>query len=134
MEEKRDKKKILTVLTVEDDAFLSSLVENNLLKAGYDVIATETGAEGLSHALTEHPDIILLDILLPDVGGLEVLRLLKNNDATKEIPVIIFSNFGGHDDVKNGLALGACEYLVKSAVLPSEVTEIIRQKLSDITE
>ena len=45
MEEKRDKKKILTVLTVEDDAFLSSLVENNLLKAGYDVIATETGAE-----------------------------------------------------------------------------------------
>jgi CheY-like chemotaxis protein len=125
-----DTKKILTVLTVEDDEFLSKLVSGRLLELGFAVIAVDSGNDGMSQARIEHPDLILLDIMLPDVNGFLVLETLKKDENTKHIPIIVLSNLGGQDDIEKGIALGASAYLVKSAVLPNEVAKVVQETIN----
>ena len=104
------------VLSIEDDAFLSSLVSSKLIDAGFSVITAGTGKEGIAKAGLEKPNLILLDIMLPDMGGFEILETLKGNPATKDIPVIILSNLGGREEIEKGVALGAASYLIKSNI------------------
>lgn len=129
-----DTKKILTVLTVEDDKFLSTLVSQRLIQLGFSVIAVENGNDGMSRARTDHPNIILLDILLPDVSGFAVLKSLKEDESTKNIPVIVLSNFAGQEDVEKGMSLGATAYIVKSSMLPNEVALFVQEKMNNIPE
>lgn len=119
------------ILAIEDDAFLSGLVGGKLSEAGFAVIAATTGKDGLAKIKTEHPDMILLDIMLPDMGGFEVLEKLKSDPETKHIPVIILSNLGGRDEIEKGVKLGAASYLIKSNILPHEVAEIVRGHLDE---
>jgi DNA-binding response OmpR family regulator len=118
------------VLSIEDDMFLSSLVSGKLIEAGFVVTAAGTGSDGLAKAKLEHPDLILLDLMLPDMGGFEILQTLKADAETKDIPVVILSNLGGRDDIEKGIELGAASYLVKSNVLPHEVAEMVTQMTS----
>ena len=118
------------VLSIEDDMFLSSLVSGKLIEAGFSVIAAGTGSDGLTKAKLEHPNLILLDLMLPDMGGFEILQMLKADNETKNIPVVILSNLGGRDDIEKGIELGAASYLVKSNVLPHEVAEMVTQMTS----
>lgn len=118
-----------TVLSIEDDAFLSSLVSGKLIESGFSVLTAGTGADGLAKARQEHPHLILLDIMLPDMGGFEILEQLKKDPATQDIPVIILSNLGGRDEIERGVSLGACSYLIKSNILPHEVAEMVQSQI-----
>jgi CheY-like chemotaxis protein len=102
------------VLAVEDDLFLKELLAGKLSDDEFNVSYASNGEEALSIAATEHPDVILLDILLPGMSGYEVLEKLKADENTKNIPVIILSNFGQPEDIEKGKSLGAADFLVKA--------------------
>lgn len=118
------------VLSIEDDAFLSSLVSGKLIEVGFSVITAATGKEGIAKATLEKPNLILLDVMLPDMGGFEILEKLKSDPITKDIPVIILSNLGGRDEIEKGVALGASSYLIKSNILPHEVAEMVQSQIN----
>ena len=124
-----DKK--IKILLIEDDSFLSGMYDTKLKLEGFDVFLAEDGAKGLESAVSQKPDIILLDIILPKMDGFTVLKHLRDNLETKKIPVILMTNLGQKEDVERGIALGAQDYLVKAHFMPSEVVEKIRQYLGD---
>lgn len=124
-----DKK--IKILLIEDDSFLSGMYDTKLKLEGFDVILAEDGAKGLELSVSQRPDIILLDIILPKMDGFTTLKHLKDNTETKKIPVILMTNLGQKEDVERGIALGAQDYLVKAHFMPSEVVEKIRQYLGD---
>ena len=102
------------VLLVEDDRFLRRACEASLRHRGFTVIAAADGEEGLRLARTEAPDLILLDLLMPKLSGLDVLRTLKAEPATRGIPVLVLSNSSRQQDVDEITRLGVVGYLVKA--------------------
>ncbi|MBU4347368.1 response regulator [Patescibacteria group bacterium] len=123
----QNKKKILLV---EDDSFLISMYTIKFELENFEVVAAEDGEKGLSLAAEEKPDIILLDILLPKMNGFEVLKELKNNKETNQIPVILLTNLSQKNEIEQGLALGAQDYLIKAHFMPSEVMDKIKKVLN----
>ena len=113
-----DKK--IKILLVEDDSFLSGMYDTKLKLEGFDVVLAEDGVKGLELAVSQNPDIILLDIILPKMDGFTALKHLKDNTETKKIPVILMTNLGQKEDVERGIALGAQDYLVKAHFMPSK--------------
>jgi two-component system, OmpR family, phosphate regulon response regulator PhoB len=109
------------ILIVEDDRDILELLHFNLAKAGYQTVLAENGEEALLLTQEHHPDLILLDLLLPGVNGLEVCRRLKRNPALHHIPIIMVTAKGEEMDRIVGLELGADDYIVK----PFAVREII---------
>jgi|AntRauTorckE6833_2_1112554.scaffolds.fasta_scaffold34795_2 CheY-like chemotaxis protein len=102
------------ILAVEDDLFLKELLAGKLSDDEFNVFYASNGDEALTIAATELPDVILLDILLPGMSGYDVLEKLKADENTKNIPVIILSNFGQPEDIEKGKRLGAVDFLVKA--------------------
>jgi DNA-binding response OmpR family regulator len=115
------------VLMIEDDIFLSELVLTKLSLEGCIPYSTPNGEEGLELAEQYHPHVIILDLMLPGIPGEEVLLKLKANENLKSIPVIVFSNKSEETDIKNNLANGAAEYLVKSATDLNELPSVIKR-------
>jgi diguanylate cyclase len=103
----------MKILVIEDSRLLRSAIERTLGRAGYEVVAVGDGHAGLSRAQEIHPDIILLDMMLPTMDGTGVLRHLKQDSATKSIPVIILSGLSQKNDAKLKKA-GASAYFEKS--------------------
>jgi len=101
------------VLVVEDDSDILNLLKYNLQSAGFDVLASDNGYDGLAVAKGKLPDLIVLDLMLPGLDGLEVCRELKRSAETKNIPVIILTARGDEIDRIVGLELGADDYVVK---------------------
>ncbi len=101
------------ILVVEDDKDLISLIKFNLKSAGFNVLLSPNGEDGLFTAKEEKPDLILLDWMLPILSGIEVLQRLKNNKDTKSIPVIFITAKGEENDKIRGLNSGADDYIVK---------------------
>ncbi len=101
---------VKTILVVEDDPDVADLLRLMLKRAGYEVLVTATGREALAMVHERHPDLITLDIWLPDINGFEVLEQLKSDPATRDIPVVILSVVSDQD---RGLRLGAAAYLTK---------------------
>jgi len=103
------------VLLVEDDKFLRRACEASLRQRGFDVVAATDGEEGLRLA-REQPrfDVVLLDLIMPKVPGIEVLRALKADPATASIPVVILSNSSREEDKHEAVRLGAVGYYVKA--------------------
>jgi len=122
-------KPIARILLVEDDFFLADIYQTKLSVENYDVLVGQDGLEGLTLAQEHIPDLILLDIMLPKMDGLEVLKKLKGDKRTKDIPVILLSNLGQEFVVKGGMNLGAVDYLLKSDLTPREVIEKIEHYL-----
>jgi len=103
------------VLLVEDDKFLRRACEASLRQKGFDVTTANDGEEGLRLAqASPYADVILLDLLMPKLPGIEVLRALKAQPETKEIPVLILSNSSREDDKQQAMQLGAAGYYVKA--------------------
>lgn len=102
-----------TILVIDDEKDILKLVQYNLEKEGYQVLQAKTGEEGLELARTGKPDLILLDLMLPGLDGLEVCRILKANDATRPIPVVMLTAKGSEVDQVVGLELGAVDYVTK---------------------
>lgn len=117
------------VLIVEDEIPLLDLYEKKFSSSGFKVVKADDGAKGVEVAQTEIPDIILLDLMLPVMNGFEVLKKLKSQDNTKEIPVVILSNYGEMPNITEGMLNGAAEYLIKVEHTPEEVVEVIRDVL-----
>ncbi len=110
-----------TVLVVEDEADMARVLEYNLQQEGYEVLVALRGDKGRAMARERLPDLILLDLMLPGVARLNVLRELKDRPETARIPVIIVSALGSEDDVVLGLNLGADDYVVK----PFRIRELL---------
>lgn len=113
------------VLIVEDDMALFNMYSIELKLKGYDVLNVNDGLQALSKAKEYQPDIILLDIMLPGMNGLNILSELKSDPETEHIPVIMLTNYGSEDNVKKALESGAADYIMKYKILPSELSEKI---------
>ncbi len=114
------------LLLVEDDTFLAGMYVTKLSMEGFETELATDGKVGLEKAKKIKPDLILLDILLPKMNGFDVLREIKKDPETKDIPVILLTNLGQKSDVVQGLDLGAVDYLIKAHFMPSEVVEKIK--------
>jgi len=115
----------ITVLLIEDDQTFADMYRFRLELDGYRVIEAHDGKAALEVATTARPDLIFLDIKLPHVDGLTVLEALRADPSTRNTPVVILSAYGEDDLRQRGLMLGALEYLVKSHVVPDEVSRAI---------
>jgi CheY-like chemotaxis protein len=101
------------ILLVEDDRFLRKAAEATLRRHGFAVSAAADGEEALLRA-REGPDLILLDLIMPKLQGFEVLRILKQDPTTKQIPIVVLSNLGQESDVQQALQGGAVAYFIKA--------------------
>lgn len=117
------------ILLVEDDRFLRRACEASLRQRGYTVTTAGDGEEGLRLARSERPDLVLLDMLMPKLSGLEALRALRNEDGTRAIPVVILSNSSREEDVQEVSALGISGYFVKSNLSLQELGEKVDRLL-----
>lgn len=118
------------ILLVEDDKLMTRMYKGKFEDDGYNVEIATNGEMGLTKTLEFKPDLILLDIMMPKMNGLEVLKKLKEKEETKKIPVILLTNVGGGDeDVKKGLGLGAVAYLVKAEYDPKDVVKKVKEVL-----
>lgn len=126
MSENLNKKKIMVV---EDDSFVMDIYKTKLTQEGFDVIEAINGAEALKKLKETKPDLVLLDIVMPYMDGLEVLKNMKNDEMAKDIPVILLTNLSQKEEVKNGMSLGASDYLIKSHFTPSEVLAKVKTYL-----
>jgi len=102
-----------SVLVVDDEREILELVEYNLKNEGYSVTCVTTGEDALRTARLKAPDLIVLDLMLPGVDGLEVCRRLKSDDATRPIPIVMLTAKGSEADIVAGLELGAADYVTK---------------------
>ncbi len=109
------------ILIVEDESNIAQTIRYNLEKEGFHVLTASDGAKGLKLAQMELPSLILLDLMLPEIDGLEVCKLLKRENKTKQIPVIILTAKSQETDKVVGLELGADDYLAK----PFSMRELI---------
>jgi two-component system phosphate regulon response regulator PhoB len=119
------------ILVVEDESDIRELVAYNLVKQGYRVIPSETGEDGLRLVRSESPDLIVLDLMLPGVDGLEVCRTLKRDPDTASIPLVMLTAKGEEADIVTGLELGADDYLTKPfspRVLIARIRAVLRRK------
>lgn len=102
------------ILIIEDDDFFRDLLKKKLLSLGFNILEAVNGEEGVAKINEKKPDLIILDLLLPNIDGFEVLSKVKTNPDISSTPVIIVSNLGQQEDVERGLKLGAVDYLIKS--------------------
>lgn len=123
-----DKK--IKVILVEDDEFLSRVLSFRLKDDGFDVVTVDNGAAAFDIIKKEKPNIVLLDLLLPQKDGFQILAELKQDAIAKEIPVVILSNLGQQTDVDKGLGLGAVDYLVKANFSIKDIVKKIKDLLS----
>ena len=100
------------ILIVEDDLALSNILQMTLNKS-YDILLARNGREGVDMAALQHPDLILMDIMMPVMDGLKALTILKENDLTATIPVIFLSGKVQYDDILRGFRMGADHYITK---------------------
>jgi len=113
------------ILLVEDEATLQKTLGGALRKRGYEVKSALDGELGLRLAEKEEPDLILLDLMLPKMHGLDVLRALREEKKTKNIPVVILTNMEDINEIETAIELGATTYLVKSNYNLDEVLDKI---------
>ncbi len=120
------------ILIIEDEEDILELVRYNLSKEGYTVEGVLSGEEGLNRAQDGLPDLVILDLMLPGVDGLEVCRVLKRSDKTTHIPIIMISAKGEESDIVSGLEVGADDYVTKPfgpKILVARVKAVLRRQI-----
>jgi len=120
-----------TILFIEDESALQKTFGEILSQEGYEMISALDGEVGLRLAKEKKPNLILLDLILPRIHGFDVLKQLKEDKETKEIPVIVLTNLERADDVDKAIGLGATTYLVKAQYSLEEVVEKIKKALGE---
>lgn len=120
-----EKKKILLV---EDDKMICSMYKTKLEQEKFEITTAEDGAKGLDMAVQIMPDLILLDIILPQIDGFAVLQELKLGAKTKNIPVIMLTNLGTSDDKAKAEQYGSDGYIVKSENTPAQICEYVKKQ------
>jgi len=120
------------ILFIEDEPTLQKAINKFLENKGYETTSATDGELGIKMAKKILPDLILLDIILPKMNGFEVLKELKKDESTKNIPIIVLTNLEGSADVEKAISLGAKDYLVKANYELSEIAEKISKTLNQI--
>jgi two-component system alkaline phosphatase synthesis response regulator PhoP len=118
------------ILIVDDEEDILELLKYNISKEGFDVISAENGEEGLALAHSHAPDLIVLDLMMPGIDGLDVCKKLKAEDDTRAIPVIMLTAKGTESDIIVGLELGADDYVSKPfspKVLMARIKSVLRR-------
>lgn len=118
------------ILIIEDDRSAARLAQYTLMQAGYDVLLAYDGFEGLSKAINQVPDLIILDIMLPGIDGYEVCVRLRERSETSSLPVLMMSAKAREEDKETGFRVGANDYLPKP-VEPSVMLERVKSLISD---
>lgn len=118
---------IAKVLVVDDDVIVAEMYRLALSRAGHEVQVANDGVEALRAISSAPPEIVFLDIRMPKMDGMEVLRDLASADLTKSIPVIMLSNYDEPGLVKQSISLGAKEYLVKAGTNPADLGLLVSQ-------
>lgn len=119
------------VLVVEDEEILLTALKEELTTGGgYQVEGAGDGVEGLEKVKSFHPDLILLDLLMPKMDGMEMLQKLKNDSETRDIPVVILTNLSDYEQISEALSLGARDYLVKANYKLEDLLEKVKTVLS----
>lgn len=122
------------IILIEDELGIAELYKTVFEGDGFEVENILTGSEAeekineINKGETEKPDLILLDLILPDISGLELLKKLRNVEKTRDIPVVVLSNYSGEDTKKECEDLGIDGYILKIEVTPQELVEIIKKK------
>lgn len=116
----------MKIVLVEDEEILSKVLKEKLEDTGAKVTLVEDGAKAVDAIKKNHPSIILLDLMLPNKSGFEILAELKADPSISNIPVMVLSNLGQDDEIKKALSLGAVDYLVKAQHPIDEVVEKVK--------
>ena len=123
----------IKVLVVDDEVNIVELLKINLNLFGYDVITALTGMEAITRTSIDKPDIILLDIMLPDSDGIKICRMIRNNSSTYGIPIIMISAMSEEEDKLEGLHAGADDYITKPfsvKEIDARIKTVLRRSLS----
>jgi two-component system alkaline phosphatase synthesis response regulator PhoP len=118
-----------TILIVDDDLTLREMYVARLQAEGFNVDSAKDGEEAIKKAKENNPSVILLDIMMPKINGLDVLKMLKTDESTKGIPVLLLTALIQDIDKAKGLSSGADDYIVKSETMPGEVIEKVKAAL-----
>lgn len=116
----------MKVLLVEDEEFIRDLFKRQLDLSGFTTDAFGTGKDGLSAISKNAYDLVLLDIMLPDINGLQILQNIRQNPTTKGVAVVLLTNLGQDAVIKQGFELGADGYLVKAAYTPDQIVQEVK--------
>jgi DNA-binding response OmpR family regulator len=130
MGEAASARKPYKILLIEDEDFLRRIFKRRLVADGYDVFDVGSAEKALDWLKESAPDLIILDLYLPQMNGFEFLKHLKANPARENTPVLILSGLGQEADIRKGLELGAQEYVVKTNLSPPELLSKIRNLLA----
>ena len=117
------------MLLVEDDVFMIELLVREFTAAGFDVSVAKTGTEGVQKFLEVKPDLILLDLVLPDEKGFEALRKIRRDSYGAMVKVVVLTNLSDTSDIEEGKRLGAIDYLIKANHSLPEIVECVRKAL-----
>jgi len=117
------------ILIIEDEQIMADLLQRKLSEEGYEVSLARDGEEGLAKMREVKPDLILLDIIMPKIGGIEVLEEMQKEPDLKKIPVIVISNSGQPVELDKAQRMGAEDWLVKTEFDPAEVIEKVKKNL-----
>lgn len=118
------------ILIIEDDATLSLMYKVKFETDGFIVLTADNGALGVEMAKKEKPDLILLDVILPQLDGFSVLEEIKRNAGTKNIPVAMLTSLGTTEDQEKGIKMGAVDYIIKASLTPAELSEKVSSILN----
>jgi DNA-binding response OmpR family regulator len=118
------------VLVIEDDQQVSNMYKNMLIMSGYDVNTAGDGEDGLIKARSWLPNLILLDVILPKINGLDVLKQLKADTDTQKIPVVVMTNLSAREDEEAAMASGAVKFIVKSEYEPKQISGMVAEVLA----
>lgn len=121
----------MKVLLIDDEEAILEVFKQALESAQFTVITALTGNEGMDKTKKEHPDVIFLDQVLPDMNGNEVLQQLKADPDTKAIPIAILSNFNQDTLVQNALKMGASDYILKYQIAPYDLVAKANQIVTE---
>jgi adenylate cyclase len=120
-----------TILIAEDDALLQKMYRMKFIIEGYEVQTASDGRAALDRLREFRPDVVLLDIMMPRLNGLQVLSQMKQDEALKGVPVIMLTNLSSIDKVNEAVAMGAEGYLIKSQKTPNEVVRFVNGVISE---
>jgi CheY-like chemotaxis protein len=126
---KKQQKSGKTILVVEDDRPVLDALDEKFTREGFRILRARNGAEGIDALCAEQPDLILLDIVMPVMDGITMLRRLKENDRNKDIPVLVLTNLSDADKLKECLENGAFDCLVKSDWKLEDVVGKVKERL-----
>ena len=121
------------ILLVEDDQLMARMYQRIFTFEGHTVETAVDGEQGLEKSRTSKPTLILLDIMMPKMNGLQVLEKLKADPETKKIPVVILTNLAGQQDAEAALAKGAVKYIVKSEYEPKQIADMVKEIIAGYT-